>query len=66
VIAINDAAAANGGRINALLACAGTSMPKRFKDTPASDFERLMQVNYLGNVYACQAALPFLEAAGNV
>ena len=34
-------------------ACAG-----RVEDTPAEDYRRLMEVNYLGTVYGCRAAVP--------
>ena len=58
---IGQAVASFGG-IDILINNAGISMCAPFSDVKdVSIFEKLMQVNYLGNVYCVHAALPFLK-----
>ncbi len=43
-----------------LLNVAGTSTAAAFVDTDFSEFQRLININYLGSVYATRAFLPFM------
>jgi NAD(P)-dependent dehydrogenase (short-subunit alcohol dehydrogenase family) len=53
------------GRLDVLVNNAGYGVRGRVEETPAADYERLMRVNFLGTVYACQAALPILRRQGH-
>lgn len=46
------------GRIDVLINNAGIMVRTPFLDTPEKDWRRLMEVNYHGPLYACQAVLP--------
>jgi len=60
-----ERAADHFGRVDALVNNAGISMWARFEEFESMEpVERIMQVNYLGAVYATHAALPHLRAAG--
>jgi NAD(P)-dependent dehydrogenase (short-subunit alcohol dehydrogenase family) len=52
------------GRIDAVVAAAGTDVPGKLADVPAPEWERVVAVNLLGNVAVVRAALPELERAG--
>jgi NAD(P)-dependent dehydrogenase (short-subunit alcohol dehydrogenase family) len=52
------------GRLDVLVNSAGSGWVGRVEDTPSDVFEGLMQVNYLGAVYACQAAVPLMRRQG--
>ncbi|PYI53755.1 SDR family NAD(P)-dependent oxidoreductase [Paenibacillus flagellatus] len=56
------------GRVDVLINNAGFGMFERFERTPLDDFERMMNVNYMGVVRCTQAVLPDMLAArsGNV
>ncbi len=56
--------AARRGRIDAVVAAAGTDVPGKLADVPAEDWERVVAVNLVGNVAVVRAALPHLERAG--
>ena len=43
-----------------LLNVAGTSSCATFVDTDCAEFQRLMEINYLGSVYATRAFLPYM------
>ena len=52
------------GRLDVLVNNAGYGVRGTIEETPASAYERLMRVNYLGTVYGCQAALPVMRRQG--
>jgi len=52
------------GRLDVLVNNAGYGVRGTIEETPASAYERLMRVNYLGTVYGCQAALPIMRRQG--
>jgi NADP-dependent 3-hydroxy acid dehydrogenase YdfG len=52
------------GRLDVLVNNAGYGVRGSVEETPASAYERLMRVNYLGTVYGCQAALPIMRRQG--
>jgi len=60
---VQDLAKQLGG-VDVLIGCAGSARPGRFMDLPLETFEATMKQNYLGNVYAARAAVPFLRRAG--
>jgi 3-dehydrosphinganine reductase len=53
-----SAAEASAGPIQVLFANAGLSIPGLFVDQPLSDFEKQVEVNYLGVVRAIKCVLP--------
>ncbi len=50
------------GPCDVLVCCAGYALPGYFDDLPVEEFERHMQVNYLGAVHAVRAVLPSMRA----
>lgn len=52
-------------RLDVLVNNAGYGVRGRVEETPAEDYRRLMEVNYLGTVYGCQAAVPIMRAQGS-
>src|SRR5438552_4053472 len=46
------------GRLDVMVNNAGSGVRGRVEETPVDDYRRLMEVNYLGTVHGCQAALP--------
>ena len=52
------------GRLDVLVNNAGYGVRGTVEETPASAYERLMRVNYLGTVYGCQAAIPIMRRQG--
>lgn len=59
-------ATAHGGRIDALICSAGTSMPRDFEVVTAKEFEDVWRVNVLGTRNAVAAALPFMTDGGRI
>ncbi len=55
---------ARAGHIDVLIASAGVSQPDYFENTPLSEFERNMRINYLGVVASTKAVLPAMRARG--
>lgn len=49
------------GPIDVLVNSAGFSISGQFEDIPVVDFKRLLDVNYLGSVYATKAVLPQMK-----
>jgi NAD(P)-dependent dehydrogenase (short-subunit alcohol dehydrogenase family) len=52
------------GRLDVMVNNAGSGVRGRVEETPVEDFRRLMEVNYLGTVHGCQAALPVMRRQG--
>ena len=52
------------GRLDAVVAAAGTDACGTLADVPAEDWERVVRVNLLGTAAVVRAALPYLERAG--
>jgi NAD(P)-dependent dehydrogenase (short-subunit alcohol dehydrogenase family) len=53
--------ASRHGRVDAVVAAAGTDACGKLADVDAEDWERVVIVNLLGNVAVVRAALPWLE-----
>jgi NAD(P)-dependent dehydrogenase (short-subunit alcohol dehydrogenase family) len=54
-------AVARFGRLDVLVNNAGYGVRGRVEDTPLQSYRRLMEVNYIGTVAGCQAALPVMR-----
>ena len=52
------------GRIDTWVNVAATSVYAKLEDTTPEEFRRVTEVNYFGQVYGAQAALPALRRAG--
>jgi NAD(P)-dependent dehydrogenase (short-subunit alcohol dehydrogenase family) len=52
------------GRIDAVVAAAGTDACGPLADVPAEEWERVVRVNLLGTAAVVRAALPYLRASG--
>ena len=61
--AVNQAIAELGPP-TVMVTSAGIAVPGYFQDLPLSNFERTMQINFLGTVYALRAALPSMLDQG--
>ena len=64
VRAFVEATVARFGRLDVLVNNAGYGVKGRVEETPAEDYLRLMEVNYLGTVYGCRAAIPVMRRQG--
>ena len=64
VRALADAAEAAYGRIDTWVNNAGIAIWGRIEDVTDEEFDRVMRVNYLGQVHGVHAALPALRRAG--
>ena len=53
------------GRLDALANCAGMVKPKPFLAMAPEDWQAEYQVNVLGSVFACQAAIPLMQKQEN-
>jgi NAD(P)-dependent dehydrogenase (short-subunit alcohol dehydrogenase family) len=53
------------GRLDVLVNNAGYGVRGRVEDTPVESYEKLMDVNFLGTVYGCQAAVPIMRRQGS-
>ncbi|MBD0290856.1 MAG: SDR family oxidoreductase [Thermoleophilia bacterium] len=51
------------GRLDAVVAAAGTDSCGKLEDVPREDWERVVTVNLLGTAAVVRAALPYLEAS---
>jgi NAD(P)-dependent dehydrogenase (short-subunit alcohol dehydrogenase family) len=50
------------GRLDTLVNNAGVGIAARFEEQPLEDFRRVMEVNFWGAVFACNAAVPRMRA----
>lgn len=57
-------AAESYGRIDTWVNNAAVILYAPFKETSLEDFRRVMEVNFMGQVYGAKAALPYLEETG--
>lgn len=64
VRALAAQAAAVFGGIDTWVNDAGVSAYATFEELSPEEFERVIAVNFLGTVYGCRAALPYLKEAG--
>ena len=62
-VAIDAAAQAAGGALDALVCSAGITQPGTFETISPADWERMLRVNVLGSAAAARAALPHLKRA---
>lgn len=62
VRALVEAAVARFSRLDVLVNNAGYGIRASVELTPAAQARRLMEVNYLGTLYGCQAAVPHMRA----
>jgi len=49
------------GPVELLINCAGNATAARFDETPIEEFQRLLNVNYVGSVYVTKAVLPSMK-----
>lgn len=52
------------GRIDSWIHCAGAFLFAPFTETEPEEYERLIEVNLLGQIYGAKAAFPYLEKRG--
>lgn len=52
------------GRLDVMVNNAGAGVRGSVEETPLEDYRRLMEVNYLGTVHGCRAALPVMKRQG--
>ncbi|HEY0459664.1 MAG TPA: SDR family oxidoreductase [Pyrinomonadaceae bacterium] len=64
VTEVAQAAVERFGRIDTWVNNAAVLLFAKFEDTTTDEFRRLMEVNFMGQVHGCKAALPFLRQAG--
>lgn len=60
-----DQATAAAGVADILITSSGMAVPGYFENIPEDSFERHMQVNYFGTLWAIRAALPGMRARGS-
>ncbi|KAG0428619.1 hypothetical protein HPB47_024406 [Ixodes persulcatus] len=53
------------GPVDFLVNCAGSATSLRFEETPAAEFRRMMELNYLSAVHATKAVLPGMRQRGH-
>lgn len=53
------------GQLDVWVNDAGVHMPGRFEDLPLADFRQIIDVNLMGTVHGCRAALPIFRAQGH-
>lgn len=61
--AIRSSAMQCGGRVDILIASAGSSRPGYVEDVALNMYEQMVRINYLGCVYATLAVLPYMKKA---
>jgi len=64
VQAVADTAVATHGRIDTWVNCAGVALFAPFEHTTAAEFQRVMDVNLMGQVHGAKVALPHLRERG--
>jgi len=63
---LQQAATRHQGTIDVLITSAGISKPGRCLDVSDDDYEKCMQVNYMGTVHAIRAAIPLMKNGGRI
>lgn len=63
--ALADAAKQRFGQLDVWVNDAGVHMLGRFEDLPLEDFRQVLDVNLMGTVHGCHAALPVFRAQGH-
>jgi NAD(P)-dependent dehydrogenase (short-subunit alcohol dehydrogenase family) len=62
--AVRELLERTGGRLDAVVTCAGTDACGRFDDVEGDDWDRVVQVNLIGTAAVIRAALPALLSGG--
>jgi NAD(P)-dependent dehydrogenase (short-subunit alcohol dehydrogenase family) len=60
-----DATVARFGHLDVMVNNAGRGLRARVEDTPPAEWMRLMEINFLGTVWGCQAAVPVMRRQGS-
>ncbi|MBC7906114.1 MAG: SDR family NAD(P)-dependent oxidoreductase [Rhodospirillaceae bacterium] len=63
--ALAEAAKQRYGQLDVWVNDAGVHMLGRFEDLPLEDFRQVIEVNLMGTVHGCRAALPIFRAQGH-
>lgn len=64
VQAVADLAVKTYGRVDSWVQVAGVGLYASFEETTPEEFQRLMDINFMGQVHAAQVALPLLRREG--
>jgi NAD(P)-dependent dehydrogenase (short-subunit alcohol dehydrogenase family) len=60
-----DATLSRFGRLDVLVNNAGYGVRGRAEETSGEDYRRLMEVNFMGTVFGCRAAVPIMRRQGS-
>lgn len=63
--AVREVVDGNGGRLDAVVTCAGTDRCGALADVPGEEWDKVVLVNLLGTAAVVRAALPYLERSDN-
>ncbi len=64
IVAALDECIANLGEPDLLITSAGVALPGYFQELPIENFEKTMQINFMGTLYAVKAIVPRMQARG--
>ncbi|HTH17710.1 MAG TPA: SDR family oxidoreductase, partial [Magnetospirillum sp.] len=65
VLNLAETARQSFGRIDVWVNAAGVYMTGRFDEVPLDDFRQVIEVNLMGTVHGCRAALPVFRSQGH-